>query len=148
MKLNWTMTTIVFNWNANKFSATIAFVTYIDGILPKGPFLAVHYGNQSRGYFNGGRPLWPPAEPRLAARPSQSNPRGSGPEVLKRELVTWPLKPGVSEVEVFRAIQPNGLRMADRALLAGYSWYLSFPGYVCMQVFLSVTLEEWDFFHG
>ena len=43
-----------------------------------------HYGNQSRGY-HGGRPLWPPAVPRLAARPSQSNPRGSGPEVLKRE---------------------------------------------------------------
>ena len=36
-----------------------------------------HYGNQSRGYFNYGRPLhiWPPAVPRLAARPSQSNPR-------------------------------------------------------------------------
>ena len=47
--------------------------------------LMFHYGNQSRGYFNGGRPLWPPAVHRLAARPSQSNPRGSGPEVLKRE---------------------------------------------------------------
>ena len=45
----------------------------------------IHYGNQSRGYFNYGRPLWPPAVPRLAARPSQSNPRGSGPEVVKRE---------------------------------------------------------------
>ena len=45
----------------------------------------LHYGNQSRGYFNYGRPLWPPAVPRLAARPSQSNPRGSGPEVVKRE---------------------------------------------------------------
>ena len=53
-----------------------------------------HYGNQSRGYFNGGRPPWPPAVPRLAARPYQSNPRGSGPEVLKRErghvtVETW-----------------------------------------------------------
>ena len=53
-----------------------------------------HYGNQSQGYFNGGRPPWPPAVPRLAARPSQSNPRGSGPEVLKRErghvtVETW-----------------------------------------------------------
>ena len=46
---------------------------------------AHHYGNQSRGYFNYGRPLWPPAVPRLATRPSQSNPRGSGPEVVKRE---------------------------------------------------------------
>ena len=45
----------------------------------------VHYGNQSRGYLMRGGPLWPPAVPRLAARPSQSNPRGSGPEVLKRE---------------------------------------------------------------
>ena len=53
-----------------------------------------HYGNQSRGYFSGGRPPWPPTVPRLAARPSQSNPRGSGPEVLKRErghvtVETW-----------------------------------------------------------
>ena len=56
----------------------------------------IHYGNQSRGYFNCGRPLWPPAVPRLAARPSQSNPRGSGPEVVKRErghvtAETWSL---------------------------------------------------------
>ena len=36
----------------------------------------MHYGNQPRGYFNGGRPLWPHAVRRLAARPSQSNPRG------------------------------------------------------------------------
>ena len=53
-----------------------------------------HYGNQSRDYFNGGRPSWPPAVSRLAARPSQSNPRGSGPEALKRErghvtVETW-----------------------------------------------------------
>ena len=53
-----------------------------------------HYGNQSRGYFNGGRLRWPPAVSRLAARPSQSNPRGSGPEALKRErghvtVETW-----------------------------------------------------------
>ena len=47
--------------------------------------IKAHYGNQSRGYFKYGRPLWPPAVPRLAARPSQSNPRGSGPEVVKRE---------------------------------------------------------------
>ena len=36
--------------------------------------------------FDGGGPLWPPPVPRLAARPSQSNPRGSGPEVLKLDL--------------------------------------------------------------
>ena len=44
-----------------------------------------HYGNQSRGYLMGGRPLWRPTVPHLAARSSQSNPRGSGPEVLKLE---------------------------------------------------------------
>ena len=71
--------------------------------------LSLHYGNQSRGYFNGGRPRWPPAVPRLAARPSQSNPRGSGPEVLKRErghvtVETWSFWVGV-----FRALQPNVL---------------------------------------
>ena len=63
-----------------------------------------HYVNQSRGYFNGGRPPWPPTVPRLAARPSQSNPRGSGPEVLKRErghvtVETWRFCVGV-----FRAL--------------------------------------------
>ena len=35
--------------------------------------------------FNGGRTIWPPAVPRLAAGASQSNPRGSGPEELKGE---------------------------------------------------------------
>ena len=44
-----------------------------------------HYENQSRGYLMGGGPLWPPTMPRLGARSSQSNPRGSRPEVLKRE---------------------------------------------------------------
>ena len=44
----------------------------------------VHYGNQSGGSLMGGWPLWPP-DVLLAARASQSNPRGSGPEVLKRE---------------------------------------------------------------
>ena len=58
-----------------------------------------HFGNQSRGYFNGGRPPWPPAVSRLAARPSQSNPRGSGPEALKRErghvtVETWSFRSG------------------------------------------------------
>ena len=66
-----------------------------------------HYGNQSRGYLIGGRPLWPPAVPRLAARPSQSNPRGSGPEVLKRERGHVTAETGVAEVGVFRALQPN-----------------------------------------
>ena len=68
-----------------------------------------HYGNQSRGYFNYGRPLWPPAVPRLAARPSQSNPRGSGPEVVKRERghvtsETWSLCGGG-----LQALQPNAI---------------------------------------
>ena len=63
---------------------------YVDSLRPR----QMHHGNQSRGCFNGGRPRWPPAVPRLAARPSQSNPRGSGPEVLKRErghvtVETW-----------------------------------------------------------
>ena len=66
-----------------------------------------HYGNQSRGYLIGGRPLWPPAVPRLAARSSQSNPRGSGPEVLKRQRGHVTAETGVAEVGVFRALQPN-----------------------------------------
>ena len=71
------------------------------------PQRIIHYGNQSRGYFNGGRPLWPPAVPRLAARPSQSNPRGSGPEVMKGErghvtVKTWSFCGGG-----LQALQPN-----------------------------------------
>ena len=54
-----------------------------------------------------GGPLWPPAVPRLAARPSQSNPRGSGPEVLKREHGHVTAETGVAEVAVFGALQPN-----------------------------------------
>ena len=69
--------------------------------------LKFHYGNQSRGYLIEGRPLWPPAVPRLAARSSQSNPRGSGPEVLKRECGHVTAETGVAEVGVFRALQPN-----------------------------------------
>ena len=66
-----------------------------------------------------GGPLWPPDVPGLAARPSQSNPRGSGPEVWKPagSRVRWPPKFrvsevfGVSEVGVFRALQPNDHEM-------------------------------------
>ena len=81
---------------------SIAPYSFIPGLLGSArPFgagnldgSAPHYGNQSRGYFSGGRPPWPPAVPRLAARPSQSNPSRSGPEVLKRErghvtVETW-----------------------------------------------------------
>ena len=67
----------------------------------------MHYGNPSRGYLIGVRPLWPPAVPRLAARSSQSNPMGSGPEVLKRERGHVIAETGVAEVGVFRALQPN-----------------------------------------
>ena len=66
-----------------------------------------HYGNQSRGYLIGGGPLSPPAVPRLAARSTQSNPRGSGPEVLKHERGQMTAESGVAEVGVFRALQPN-----------------------------------------
>ena len=55
----------------------------------------------------GERPLWPPAVPRLAARPYQSNPRGSGPEVLKRQGGHVTSETGVLEVGVFRDLQPN-----------------------------------------
>ena len=55
----------------------------------------------------GDRPLWTHAEPRLAARSSQSNPRGSGPEVLGRERGHVTAETGVAEVGVFRALQPN-----------------------------------------
>ena len=78
------------------------------GVLSFSERLVCHYGNQSRGYLIGGRPLWPPAVPRLAARSSQSNPRGSGPEVLKRERGHVTAETGVAEVGVFRALQPNG----------------------------------------
>ena len=54
-----------------------------------------------------GRPLWPPAVPRLVARPSQSNPRGSGPEVLMRERGHVTAANGVAEVAVFGALQHN-----------------------------------------
>ena len=57
--------------------------------------------------FYGGRSLWPPTVPWLAVMSSQSNPRGSGPEVLKREGGYVTAEAGVSEVGVFRALQPN-----------------------------------------
>ena len=66
-------------------------------------FKFISLGESTPRLFNEGKPLWPPTVPRLAGRSSQSNPRGSGPEVLKRELseVTWPTKSGVSEVVFF-----------------------------------------------
>ena len=54
-----------------------------------------------------GRPLWPPAVPQLEARPSQSNPRGSGTEVLMRERGHVTAANGVAEVAVFGALQRN-----------------------------------------
>ena len=69
--------------------------------------ISSHYRNQSRGCLMEGGPLWPPAVPRLAAWPSQSNPWGSGPEVLKRDRGHVTSESGVSEVGVFRALQPN-----------------------------------------
>ena len=41
---------------------------------------------------------------------SQSNSRGSGPEVLKRERGHVTAETGVAEVGVFRALQPNDTR--------------------------------------
>ena len=80
-------------------------------ICPLGPYGHAHghYENQFQCYSMGGRPLWPPTVPRLVARSSQSNPRGSGPEVLKRERGHVTAKTRVSEVGVFRALQPNGI---------------------------------------
>ena len=69
--------------------------------------VSIHYGNQSRGCLMRGQPLWPPAVPRLAATPSQSNPRGSGPEVVKRERGHVTSESGLWGVGVFRALQPN-----------------------------------------
>ena len=57
-----------------------------------------------------GRPLWPPAVHRLTTRPPQSNPRGSGPEVLKRERGHVTAATGVAEVAAFGALQRNELR--------------------------------------
>ena len=70
-----------------------------------------HYGNQSRGYLMRGGPLWPPAVPRLAARHCQSNPRGSGPKVLKRERGHVTSESEFADVGVFRALQPNILKL-------------------------------------
>ena len=55
----------------------------------------------------GGGPQWPTYVPVLAAWPSQSNPRGSGPEVLKCEWGHRTSESGVWEVGVFRALWPN-----------------------------------------
>ena len=79
-----------------------------------------HYGNQSRGYFNGGRPCvcvcvgggggggggdrgieaW-------AWSRDCWNWGGGGQRYWSVSVVTWLLKPGVSAVGVFRALQPN-----------------------------------------
>ena len=69
----------------------------------------------------GGWPLWPPAAPRLAASSSQSNPRGSGPEVLKRERGHVTAESGVSEVGVFRALQPNEFVQTRQSWSANHS---------------------------
>ena len=73
-----------------------------------------HYGNQSRGCLMRGRQLCPLTVPRLAARPSESNPRGSGPEVVKREWGHVTSETGVSEVGGFRALQPNVEQIKSR----------------------------------
>ena len=72
-------------WAWDTFKVITAASPIAQQLLESTACSVYHYGNQSRGYFKYGRPLWPPAVPRLAARPSQSNPRGSGPEVVKRE---------------------------------------------------------------
>ena len=59
-----------------------------------------------------GRLLWPPAVPRLATRPSQSNPRGSGPEVLKRDR---------GHVTAWRSLGPSSV-MTWRKTLAFEVW--------------------------
>ena len=72
-----------------------------------------HYGNQSRGCLMGGGPYDHP----LGAACSQALPsklRGSGPEVLKRERGHVTSESGLSEVGVFRALQPNGNHRHDR----------------------------------
>ena len=67
----------------------------------------IHYGNQSRGYFNGGRPHDHPLCPGLQPGPPSETPGGLGQRYWSVSMVTWPPKPGVSEVGVFRGIQPN-----------------------------------------
>ena len=76
---------------------------------PRLSLIVMHYGNQSNGYLMRGGPLWPPTVPRLAARSSQSNPRGSGPEVLKRERGHVTTESGVSEVGVLGTSSLMGL---------------------------------------
>ena len=70
-------------------------LVHITGINPE----AVKWGDDRYD-----RPLCPGLP-----RPSQSNPRGSGPEVLKRERGHVTAETGVAEVAVFGALQPNVL---------------------------------------
>ena len=113
-----------------------------------------HYRNQSRGYLIGGRSLWPPAVPWLAARSSQSNPRGSGPEVLKCERSHVTAETGVAEVGVFRALQPNGFlwwapsakRKDHHGVSSGWSsvWHRSNTGLSTTQYEqISIILGVW-----
>ena len=61
--------------------------------------------------------------PRLAARPSQSNPRGSVPELLKRERGHVTSESGVAEEAVFGALQPNDTRNMTIIPVTGlYNW--------------------------
>ena len=69
-----------------------------------------------------GRPLWPPAAPRLATRPSQSNPRGSGPEVLKRERGHVTAETGVAEVAVFGALQRDVISSPSLPVVITFKW--------------------------
>ena len=91
-----------------------------------------------------GQPLWPPAVSRLAARPSQSNPRGSGPGVLKRERGHMTTETGVAEVAVFGAIQPNDIareNFVHKGLLyppLQWSWKRGILVSPCPSVCLSV----------
>ena len=72
-----------------------------------------HYGNQSRGCLMVGRPLRPPACPSLQPGPPSQTPGGVGQRYWSVSRVMWPPKSGVSEVGVFRALQPN-VQMVSR----------------------------------
>ena len=68
---------------------------------------AIQYGNQSWGYLiredHYDHPLCPGFQP----GPLSQTPGGLGQRYWSVSEVTWPPKSGVSEVGVFRALQPN-----------------------------------------
>ena len=76
-------------WSQDKMADIFADNIFLDENLP---ISNNHYGNKSWGYLIGGRPLWPPAVPRLVACPPSQTPGGLGQRYWSVSAVTWPTK--------------------------------------------------------